>query len=70
MNELVRTETIARNIKRLRLRRHLSQVALGEMLGYSMRQIRRLETEGTVSLEVINRLAAAFGVSAADILFR
>ncbi len=70
MNELVRTETIARNIKRLRLRRHLSQVALGEMLGYSTRQIRRLETEGTVSLEVINRLATAFGVSAADILFR
>ena len=70
MNALVRTETIARNIKRLRLRRHLSQVALGEMLGYSTRQIRRLETEGTVSLEVINRLATAFGVSAADILFR
>ena len=70
MNELVRTETIARNIKRLRLRRHLSQGALGEMLGYSTRQIRRLETDGTCSLEVVNRIASAFEVSTLSILLR
>lgn len=70
MNELIRTETIAKNLKRLRKRRHLSQEAVGEMLGYSVRQIRRLETEGTLSIDVVNRFASAFGVPAVDILFR
>ncbi|MCR5490987.1 MAG: helix-turn-helix domain-containing protein [Bacilli bacterium] len=70
MNKLIRTEAIANNIRKLRLGRHLSQVELGDLLGYSMRQIRRLETNGTTSIEVVNRIAIALGVSAKDILFR
>ena len=70
MNELIRTETIAANIHSLRTKNHLSQMELGERLGYSTRQVRRLETEGTSSLEVVNRIAIAFGVSTVDILFR
>ncbi len=70
MNELIRMETIASNIRQLRLEQSLTQAELGEMLGYSTRQIRRLETEGTASLEVVNLLAMAFQVPAEDILFR
>ncbi len=70
MNELIRIETIARNIRALRTQRHLSQEDMGEMLGYSARQIRRLETDGTCSLDVVNRIAQAFGVSSIDILLR
>ena len=70
MNELIRSETIARNIRRLRTQRHLSQMELGDMPGYSVRQIRRLETDGTCSLDVVNRIALAFEVSTLSILLR
>ena len=70
MNELITTQTIARNIRRLRAERRLSQAELGDILGYSVRQIRRLETDGTCSLEVVNRIASAFEVSTLSILLR
>ena len=70
MNELITTQTIAHNIRRLRAERRLSQAELGDILGYSVRQIRRLETDGTCSLEVVNRIALAFEVSTLSILLR
>ena len=70
MNELITTQTIAHNIRRLRAERCLSQAELGDILGYSVRQIRRLETDGTCSLEVVNRIALAFEVSTLSILLR
>lgn len=70
MNELITTQTIAHNIRRLRAERRLSQAELGDILGYSVRQIRRLETDGTCSLEVVNRIASAFEVSTLSILLR
>ena len=70
MNELITTQTIAHNTRRLRAERRLSQAELGDILGYSVRQIRRLETDGTCSLEVVNRIASAFEVSTLSILLR
>ncbi len=70
MNELITAETIAANIRRLRAERRLSQAELGDILGYSVRQIRRLETGGTCSLDVVNRIASAFEVSTLSILLR
>ena len=70
MNELITTQTIAHNIRRLRAERRLSQAELGDILGYSVRQLRRLETDGTCSLEVVNRIASAFEVSTLSILLR
>lgn len=59
---------IAENIKALRLKNNLTQLEMAEVLGYSERQVRRLETEGTFSLQVINLISTAFKVSAWDIL--
>jgi uncharacterized protein YggU (UPF0235/DUF167 family) len=42
---------------------------MAEVLGYSERQVRRLETDGTYNLEVINLIAKTFNVSVKDILF-
>ena len=41
---------------------------MADVLGYSERQIRRLETDGTFNLEVLNLIALTFNVSVMDIL--
>lgn len=69
MNKTIDAITIARNIKNVRLDNNLTQIEMAETLGYSERQIRRLETDGTYNLEVINLIASTFEVSVKDILF-
>ena len=69
MNEIFDSKRIARSIKNVRLENNLTQIEMAEVLGYSERQIRRLETEGTYNLEVLNLIAITFGVSVKDILF-
>lgn len=61
-------KTIASNIKALRERLNLSQEAMAWKLGYSDRQLRRIERNGTNSISVINFIAVTFSVPAMSIL--
>ena len=70
MNKTIEAKTIAQNIKNFRLTQKLTQIEMGETLGYSERQIRRLETEGTYSLDVLNLIASIFDVSVMDFLMK
>ena len=69
MNMTIDSKRIARGIKNVRLENNLTQIEMADVLGYSERQIRRLETIGTYNLEVINLIAKTFNVSVMDILF-
>ncbi len=68
MSELVQTRLIGRSIKNLRLSRNWTQDYLADTVGYSVRNLRRIENEGTTSIDVVNMFAKAFEVSALDIL--
>ena len=68
MSRLIDSRLIGQTIRQLRLQRHLTQSALAETIGYSTRNIRRIETEGTTSIDVVNTFAQFFGVEALDIL--
>ncbi len=69
MEKTIDSLRIARNIKRLRLENFMTQEDMANVLGYSERQVRRLETQGTYNLYVINLIAETFDVSILDILF-
>ena len=68
MSEIINLHLIGQTIKELRLRNHLTQEDLASDIGYSTRNLRRIETNGTTSIEVVNTFAAYFKVSALDIL--
>ena len=68
MNMTIDALSIARNIKNVRLMNNLTQIEMADTLGYSERQIRRLETNGTYDIGVINLIAITFNVSALNIL--
>ena len=68
MSKLIDSRLIGQTIKQLRLQHHLTQNELAETIGYSTRNIRRIETEGTTNIEVVNTFAEYFGVEALDIL--
>ena len=68
MNKTIDSKGIARSIKDVRLQNNLTQIEMADVLGYSERQIRRLETDGTFNLEVLNLIALTFNVSVMDIL--
>lgn len=68
MNKTIDSKVIARSIKNVRLENNLTQIEMADVLGYSERQIRRLETDGTYNLEVLNLIALTFNVSIMDIL--
>ena len=68
MNMTIDSKRIARSIKQVRLENNLTQIEMADVLGYSERQIRRLETDGTYNLEVLNLIAITFNVSILDIL--
>ena len=69
MNGNIDSTRIAKKIKQVRLSRGLTQLEMSELLGYSERQVRRLETEGTLNLGVIALITDAFDISIKDILF-
>lgn len=69
MEKTIDSLRIAKNIKGVRLANHMTQEDMASLLGYSERQIRRLETEGTYNLWVINLIALTFDINAQDILF-
>ena len=59
---------IGQSIKHLRLSRNWTQDYLADAVGYSVRNLRRIENDGTASIDVVNVFAELFGVSALDIL--
>lgn len=69
MNGYIDSYGIAKKIRCVRLKKGLTQLQMGELIGYSERQVRRLESEGTLNLGVINQIALAFDVSLKSILF-
>ena len=68
MQKTIDSLRVGQNIRSLRLANNMTQIKMGELLGYSERQIRRLETDGTYDISVINLIAEAFDVSALNIL--
>ncbi len=69
MEKTIDSLKIAKNIRELRLRNLMTQEDMATILGYSERQIRRLETNGTYNLYIINLIAETFNVEITDILF-
>lgn len=64
----INSHLIGQTIKTLRLSRHWTQDYLADIVGYSVRNLRRIENDGTGSIDVVNTFAELFGVSAIDIL--
>ena len=67
-NLLIDANIIASNIKALRERLNLSQEEMAWKLGYSDRQLRRIERNGTNNISVINYIAMTFSIPAISIL--
>ena len=65
---LIDSRLIGQTIKHLRLSRNWTQDYLADIVGYSVRNLRRIENDGTVSIDVVNTFADIFEVSAMDIL--
>lgn len=68
MGKLIDSHLIGQSIKSLRLSRNWTQDYLADVVGYSVRNLRRIENDGTGSIDVVNTFAELFGVSAMDIL--
>ena len=68
MSELIDSRLIGQSIKHLRLSRNWTQDYLADVVGYSVRNLRRIENDGTGSIDVVNTFADIFQVSALDIL--
>ncbi len=68
MSALIDSRLVGRSIKRLRLSRNWTQDYLADVVGYSVRNLRRIENDGTTSIDVVNTFANIFRVSAIDIL--
>ncbi len=68
MSTLIDSRLIGQTIKALRVKHHLTQGDLADIVGYSVRNLRRIENDGTTSIDVINTFAGYFNVSAIDIL--
>ncbi len=69
-NFLIDARIIASNIKSLREQLKLSQEEMAWKLGYSDRQLRRIEANGTNSINVINYIASTFNIPAISILLK
>ena len=67
-NLTINSHLVGQTIKTLRLSRHWTQDYLADIIGYSVRNLRRIENDGTGSIDVVNAFAELFGVSAIDIL--
>ena len=68
MSTHIDSHLIGQSIKNLRLSRNWTQDQLADAVGYSARNVRRIESDGTSSIDVVNTFADIFGVSALDIL--
>ncbi len=68
MSKLIDSRLVGQTIKQLRLSRNWTQDHLADIVGYSVRNLRRIENDGTTSIDVVNTFAELFEVSAIDIL--
>ena len=68
MRKLINSQMIGKTIKTLRESKHMTQSEVADLVCYSERNIRRIETSGTNNLDVVNRFAEIFDISALDIL--
>ena len=68
MSKIIDSHLIGKSIKTLRVSRNWTQNQLADIVGYSVRNLRRIENDGTGSIDVVNTFAELFGVSALDIL--
>jgi len=68
MSIMIDSRLVGQSIKRLRLSRNWTQDYLADRVGYSVRNLRRIENDGTGSIDVVNTFAGVFHVSAIDIL--
>ena len=68
MSKLIDSHLVGKSIKALRQSRNWTQRQLADIVGYSVRTIRRIENDGTESITIVNAFAEIFGVSALDIL--
>ena len=68
MSKTIDSRLIGRSIKHLRQARNWTQEKLADVVGYDVRTIRRIETNGTERIDVVNTFAGIFEISAIDIL--
>ena len=68
MRKLINSRLVGQSIKHLRQSRNWTQDQLADIVGYSVRNLRRIENDGTGSIDVVNTFAGIFEVSAIDIL--
>ena len=68
MSTLIDSRLVGKSIKHLRQSRNWTQDQLADRVGYSVRNLRRIENDGTGSIDVVNTFAGIFEVSAIDIL--
>lgn len=68
MRKLINSRLVGQTIKHLRVSRNLTQDQLADIVGYSVRNLRRIENDETMSIDIVNTFAATFEVSALDIL--
>ena len=68
MSTFIDSRLIGQSIKHLRLSRNWTQSYLADTVGYSVRNLRRIENDGTTSIDIVNTFAGIFEVSALDIL--
>ena len=68
MSAKIDSRLIGQTIKALRRQRGLTQDELADIVGYTVRNLRRIENNGTNSIDLVNAFADIFNVSAIDIL--
>ena len=68
MSTKIDVRLVGQSIRQLRLSKHWTQEDLADRSFYSVRNIRRIETNGTGSIDIVNTFAGIFEVSAFDIL--
>ena len=68
MSTHVDVRLVGQTIKQLRLNNHWTQGQLADAVGYSVRNLRRIESGETISIDTVNAVADVFKVSAIDIL--
>lgn len=68
MSRFIDSRLVGKTIKHLRQANFWTQEELADLVGYSVRNLRRIENEGTTSIDIVNTFADVFEVSALDIL--